>query len=175
MTNYKINPNNIVIDVDNSSKVAMAGYKQTTKKVICGQIKTQNGFENPQIKIEDAKNIKIELINSACGFEIISGFLSEALGVEYKYEGEQVDQINLIGLVTAGNDDLLKSGLAEPKENETDEDVYIWEFRQHTIAQLTQVFSDGVNYKKGLLFKAMTLKAQIAEATTVDAIDAIVW
>lgn len=155
----------------NNNKIVLDGSNISFEKV---------DFKTQEEKVNDAKRIKVALINTSCGLEITSGFLSDALEANtfYKYEGEQTDQLNLIGLVTSGNDDLLKSGLPTEVEDEAEvenEIVYIWEFRPHTVAQLKKVFDDGVNYKKGLLFKAMTLKAEIAKATTVDAVNAIVW
>ena len=120
--------------------------------------------------LAEAQSIKTSEINTACGLEITSGFESDALGDSHKYESTRDDQTNLMGLKVAGCDALLKCGT--PTE---DDNVYIWKLKEHTALQLAKVFKDGVDYKKQLLDKAMTLKADVARAETVDAATAINW
>jgi len=132
---------------------------------------------NKEKELANKKNEKLNEINTSCALEITSGFMSNAVDNEVflKYESEQIDQLNLIGLVSSNKDALLKSGLLAQKENENDEDVYIWDFRPHTALQLKKVFDDGVIYKEALLLKAYKLKAQVSEATTIEAVNAISW
>ena len=102
---------------------------------------------------------KVQEINNACSSQIISGFTSTALDTAtpttYHYQSEQTDQLNLIGLVSGGVDDVLKCSKDDGSGNPT-----TWNYELHTIAQLTQVLNDGKAYKISLLTKAADLKAQ---------------
>ena len=119
--------------------------------------------------LKQAKKQKISEINGKCKQEIEAGVASSALGSEHIYQSEPVDQINLMGVVLAGQDSLFKCGVKDDKGNIT------WSYKQHTIAQLQQVLQDGKVHKQGLLQKANTLKTQVANATTVKDVEAIVW
>ena len=115
------------------------------------------------------KNKKVNEINTACAKEITSNFNSDALGDTHIYQSEQTDQLNLIGVVIAGQDDYFKCGVEDADGNVT------WNYEKHTIAQLQQVLQDGKVHKQGLLQKANILKTQVANATTVEDVEAIVW
>jgi len=122
---------------------------------------------NERYKVVKAS--KINKINTTCEKEITSNFSSDALGDAHIYQSEQTDQLNLIEAVTAGTDDYFKCGVADANGNVT------WNYELHTIAQLQQVLADGKAHKQGLLQKANTLKPQVAHATTVRDVEAIVW
>ena len=119
--------------------------------------------------LDELKASKTSEINSACEKAITSGFTSSALGTSCSYQSEQTDQLNLIGIVTAGQDDYFKCGVTDANGNVT------WSYELHTIVQLQQVLTDGKAHKQGLLQKANTLKAQVTGATTVKDVEAIVW
>jgi len=119
--------------------------------------------------LDELKASKTNEINSACEKAITSGFPSSALGTPHTYQSEQTDQLNLIGVVTAGQDDYFKCGVEDTSGNVT------WNYEMHTIAQLQQVLVDGKVHKQALLQKAGTLKAQVTSATTVAEVEAIVW
>lgn len=114
--------------------------------------------------LDAIKDEKLRDINDSCEAEIISGFPSSALGSEFLYQSDRDDQINLMGLVTSGADDLLKC-----------DDGSLVDWRAHTIAQLTQVFEDGASFKKAALIKAQTLKNQVEGATDVASVEAVTW
>jgi len=119
--------------------------------------------------LAELKASKTSEINSACSKAITSGFTSSALGTPHTYQSEQTDQLNLIGVVTAGQDDYFKCGVTDANGNVT------WNYELHTIAQLQQVLADGKAHKQVLLQKAGTLKAQVTSATTIAEVEAIVW
>lgn len=121
------------------------------------------------VVLEKEKKKKLLNINTLCEAAIVGGFTSSALGSVHVYQSDRDDQINLIGLVTAGADDLLKCGVDDGNGNIT------WDWKQHTAAQLKAVFDDGALFKKQQLIKANTLKAQVAAATTAEELDGIVW
>jgi len=124
--------------------------------------------------LDELKFAKISEINNACSSQIVSGFTSTALDTAtpttYHYQSEQIDQLNLIGLVSGGIDDALKCSKDDGNGNPT-----TWNYELHTIAQLIQVLNDGKAYKISLLTKAANLKAQAQAAATQDDLDAIVW
>jgi len=122
-----------------------------------------------QPTLVEVQSSKISEINTLCGKAITSGFTSSALGSAHTYQSEQTDQINLMGVVLAGQDSLFKCGVKDDKGN------IIWSYKQHTIAQLQQVLADGKVHKQGLLQKANTLKVQVTGATTVKDVESIVW
>ncbi|NOX15952.1 MAG: hypothetical protein GXP61_08010 [Epsilonproteobacteria bacterium] len=113
---------------------------------------------------------KISNLNNLCKKDILSGFTSNALGSVYHYQSEQVDQLNLIGMVAGGVDDYFKCSLDDGSGNTT-----TWEYKLHTITQLKQVLNDGKAYKLSLLQKVNTLKAQANSATTKTALGKIAW
>ena len=119
--------------------------------------------------LEEIKTSKISEINGKCKQEIVSGFASSALGSEYIYQSEPVDQINLMGAVIAGEDSVFKCG----KTNS--DGIVTWDYIKHTIDQLKQVLADGKIHKLALLEKANKLKIEVKEATTVKDVEAIVW
>ena len=121
--------------------------------------------------IKTTRALKIDTINKACAMEIIGGFVSGALGVKHKYKSEQIDQLNLIGMVAGGTDDYFKC--SEDIDKAVEDTVY--QYKMHTSEQLLQVLNDGKVYKQTLLQKSATLKSQIAKATTVKKIEAISW
>jgi len=118
-------------------------------------------------KFEMGKSEKIKEINAACAAAITGGFDSLGLGTQRRYKSEQIDQLNLIGLVTGGVSDYLKCA--------TPGATLVWTYEMHTTAQLKKVLNDGKKYKQGLLRKAGTLKSAVSQATTQADLDVIVW
>jgi len=119
--------------------------------------------------LDELKASKTSEINSACSKAITSGFTSSALGTQHTYQSEQTDQLNLMGVVLAGNDSMFKCGVVNANKTTT------WNYVMHTIAQLKQVLADGKVHKLALLKKANTLKMQVASAKTVADVTKVVW
>ena len=111
------------------------------------------------------KELKIQNFSKNCESEIINGFTSNALGEVYYYQSNRDDQLNLIGVVTAGEDTLYKSSL----------DNQIWEYKLHTINQLKKVLSDGKAIKTNLLQKFTNLKNQIISTQNIEELEGIKW
>lgn len=126
-------------------------------------------LELESLFLQKNKDNKTIQINEECEITIISGFPSSALGTFHTYQSDRDDQINLMGLVTAGLDDLLKCGFKNEDETIT------WEWKPHTKEQLKSAFDDGSTYKKQQLVKATNLKNQIATAKTIEELTKIVW
>jgi len=111
---------------------------------------------------------KVQEINTACSTEITSGFTSTALTGGRTYQSQELDQLNLIGVVTGGTDDYFKCA-------KTVSGKLVWSYEMHTVAQLKQVLNDGKVHKQALLQKAGTLKANVDLAKTQADLDLIVW
>lgn len=119
--------------------------------------------------IVDLKNIKKQDINAICEAEIIGGFKSEALGSEHIYQSTEADQTNLMAMIVADEDDYFKCGV------EDENGVITWSYEMHTVAQFKQVHKEGKDLIKNLLMKAQALKVAVADATTVEEVEAIQW
>lgn len=154
--------NSLIVPTDKNNRQ----YKEVLQWVEDGGV-IQDEFTSDEILV-NAKLEKTREINTACSNEIINGFVSDALGTEHSYKSGEIDQLNLVGIVTAGDDDYFKTGV------DTD-GVIDWNYEMHTIEQLTQVLKDGKAHKQTLLQKANGLKVQVVEATTVEEIEATVW
>ena len=144
-------------------QVVMSGDKYVyldTKDEVEASIVSDAVIKNDNDFLQLLKDIKTNEINIACKNEIESGFVSNALGTEHTYQSEQIDQLNLIGLVASGNDDYFKAD---------------GEYKLHTAEQLKQVLNDGKAYKQTLLQKVNTLKSQVVASIIAEEIEVIVW
>ena len=115
------------------------------------------------------KGRRRESINAACRNEIESGFTSAALGADHTYPSKEEDQTNLMATF------VLAKELNASKPFKCWDAAGVADYRVHTVAQLHQVGQDAETHKMAALMKANTLKAQIAAATTLAEIEAIVW
>lgn len=116
--------------------------------------------------LENAKTAQIVAITQSCAGAIVSGFSSSALGTAHTYPSQPNDQTNLIGAVAGGlatiNFWCADSTLA-------------WSFASHTAAQIKQVLADGGTQRMADSTKLAGLVAQVQTATTVAAVQSIVW
>jgi len=116
--------------------------------------------------LADAKADQIAAITQSCAATIVSGFLSSALGTAHTYPSQPIDQSNLIGAVA--------SGLANVTFWCADS-TGVWNITSHTAAQIKQVLADGGTQRMAYSTKLAGLAAQVQSATTVAAVQAIVW
>ena len=159
--------NGIVTQIQPNSET---GFVQVPDNTICGMVQQTDGTFISSTSLADIKIAKISELNLSCEQTIISGFPSSALGTEHYYQSDRDDQTNLLGLVVAGQDSILKCGVLQ-----TDGTI-LWTFdTPHTIGEIQQVFSAGATYKMEQLQKCNTLKQQVNSATTEADIDLIVW
>ncbi len=120
-----------------------------------------------------AKAAQIATLSAFCASAIVSGFASSALGAAHTYPSQPNDQSNLIGAVTAS---LAPNLPATWTCNFWCADsTGAWALRAHTAAQIQQVLADGVAAREGFSTKLAGLVAQVQAATTVAAVQAIVW
>lgn len=123
--------------------------------------------------IENVKRFKLTLISKECANFILAGFNSNALGSVHTYPSNDRDQVNLSGTIQ-------KSLLP----NSTPTDYYpflcanadgIWDYRDHTAAQIQQVGIDVYNHTINARVKNATLRHQINQATTQEELNLIIW
>lgn len=133
-------------------------------------------FAPPVPTLDEAKAVQSFLIRTACQSQIISGFSSAALGTPYSYPSNLVDQQNLSANVLSSTlpsasvsgwttEQLCADGSTPP----------VWAYRAHTQAQIQQVGLDAKAAIMACLLKNATLQSQIAAATTVAGVQAVVW
>ena len=167
MKYYKDTDNNPFAFEDNVTADIIAKveatHKTTLTKITIAQYKAL--IAPTFAELQDTKTNEI---NTACATQITSGFTSKALGTIRTYQSQELDQLNLIGVVTGGTDDYFKCA-------KTVKGKLIWTYEMHTIAQLKQVLNDGKVHKQTLLQKAGTLKDKVALAKTQANLDLIVW
>lgn len=102
-------------------------------------------------KINDnLKTEKIDFLSQECQRLIITGFTSDGLGSLHYYDSEQVDQLNLIGAVSA------TAPIAEFPDGTTmyyavrsivNNVIQPKEYKNHTHSQLRKVIFDGSVFK----------------------------
>ena len=127
----------------------------------------------PFMDLAQVKQSQASVVGAACAAAITGGFQSSALGSAYTYPSQQADQANLSANVVSS----LLPGL--PANWTTlqlcADSKGVWNYRSHTAAQIQQVGIDGKAAILGCLTKNAGLQAQIAEATTVTAVQSINW
>lgn len=138
-----------------------------------GWIRAQDGtFAAPAASLADATIYKASVIRSACAAAITGGFSSAALGTAHWYGSNTTDQANL-------DSDLLAAATGGPTitaDIPCSADAGVtWAPVTHTAAQIAGVAADFRAWRNAQRAKDWTLQAQIAAATTPDAVSAIAW
>jgi hypothetical protein len=121
-------------------------------------------FRTIDEKLSEIKTIKTIKINTSTKTKIISGFTSIALGVEHKYQSEEIDQLNLLDKVAAGVNQKIKCSADDGKT---------WELKMHTIEQLKNVLKDGSLYKNQLLESGEALKNKVRACKTLKELELV--
>ncbi len=112
-------------------------------------------------------------LSVACAGAIVAGFASSALGVPHTYPSQPTDQSNLIGAEAASRNPANPSTWTVPFW--CADSTGVWALRAHTAAQIQQVLADGVAARVALSQKLAGLVAQVNAATTIAAVQAVVW
>jgi len=123
--------------------------------------------------LAQAQAAQISIITQACAAAITSGFTSSALGSAHTYPSGLTDQVNLAANVVSSLLPGLPSTWTTPQLCQDASGV--WAYVAHTAAQVQQVGSDGKAAILGYLTKKANLQAEIEAATTIAAVQAIVW
>jgi len=122
-------------------------------------------FIDPASTLPGAQSVQNALLSSSCAAAIVSGFQSSALGEPHTYPSTQNDQTNLIGSVAAG----------VPVTFWCEDSTGAWSYAQHTADQIKQVLIDAATARMAYSQKLAGYVAQVAAATTVEDVQAIVW
>lgn len=121
------------------------------------------------------KTNKITELSDMCHVSIISGFISNALGQNYIYDSEEVDQINILGVVSSTMPTALAplgSSIYYACRNVA---TNVKSYVVHSHAQLREVLEDGADRKLSLLQQFHSLQNQVNACTTAGQVQAIVW
>ena len=123
--------------------------------------------------LAQAQATQIPIITQACAAAITSGFTSSALGSAHTYPSGLTDQANLAANVVSSLLPGLPSTWTTPQL--CCDANGVWAYVAHTAAQIQQVGSDGKAAILASLTKKASLQAEIEAATTIAAVQAIVW
>jgi hypothetical protein len=121
-----------------------------------------------------AQTKQVATNTSAAAASMVSGYTSSALGSAYTYPSKTTDQINMLGSVSSS----LLPGLASTWTTPfwcAPVATGVWAYQNHTAAQIQQVGADGKAWIVSNQTQLAELNAQVAAATTVAAVQAIVW
>jgi hypothetical protein len=111
------------------------------------------------------------ILTQAAQAQISLGFVSSALGEPYSYALDLVTQSNLQAAV-------IRSGMSNPPDfiNFMCADANgVWLRRPHTPSAIIQAALDGMAYVESVLAKKDELFLAVNSATTVEAVQAVVW
>lgn len=129
--------------------------------------------EAPFASLEDAKAARLNQLTADCSTAIVGGYQSDALGASHHYPSGMVDQINMMGSVTASLLPDLADGWQTPFWCRAANGS--WAFRAHTASQIQQAGRDG---KAHVVICQATLEglAQlVSEATSIEDVAAVTW
>jgi hypothetical protein len=120
-----------------------------------------------------AQSMQNALLSSSAGAQIGTGFTSSALGAPYTYALDLVSQSNMQAAA-------IRMSLTNPAPPSTINYMCadangVWLRRPHNQTQLLQAAIDGMTYIEAVLAKKDGFVSQINAATTVQAVEAIVW
>ncbi|WP_446902983.1 DUF4376 domain-containing protein [Burkholderia sp. YIM B11467] len=124
-------------------------------------------------QLEAARAMQIAALMTACSNAITAGFESSALGAVHTYPASITDQQNLTASVLASMYPGLPAGWTTPFWCE--DSTGVWAYVSHTAAQIQQAGQDGKAAILAALTKKQNLVNQVAAATTLAAIQAVVW
>ena len=113
--------------------------------------------------LASAQTAQSALLAGGCATSIVSGFTSSALGSANTYPSDPTTQGNIDRAAVHGGAIWCESSAGA------------WSLAQHTAAQALQVQADLWTHIQNCQSKLATLKAQVAAATTVSAVEAVVW
>lgn len=114
--------------------------------------------------LAESQSSQIAALRTACANAIIGGFTSNALGSVYSYPSDPLSQSNMntIAGSPSGGSLWCESG-------------GVWAMKAHTQAQAQAVLASFVAWLNACQTQLATLTAEVNAATTVSAVQAIVW
>ncbi|KVO79037.1 hypothetical protein WJ95_01555 [Burkholderia ubonensis] len=141
-----------------------------------GQWYVKNGVlaQVPQPSAADqlaaTKSSAIAALNATCQTAILAGFTSSALGTETFYPTTETDQRNLQSSALAAS---WSAGSADWNVPLWCRQGKVWAYAKHTAQQVQQANADWVAFRTASQQKYADAIAQVREATTIDAVNAI--
>jgi len=164
---------------------AKIAWKDT---VISQPSQTQLDAEWVILEVQLAMESKIKELSVLARLDVIAGFWSSALGTAHFYDSAEIDQVNLIGMVTQLRETFEKAKTAaklasqpEPAEPSDYFSARILStdiqkaYYPHTLSQLSSVMDDGKIFKMQVLQTFNNLKDQVLAKTSVVDVNAVVW
>lgn len=130
---------------------------------------------NQSLLLANAKAAQSQLVSASCQAAIMAGFSSAALGTAHTYPAKPTDQANLAANVLSSLLPSLPSTWTTQQICATQAVPPVWGYVAHTAAQIQQVGSDGKAAILAFLIKNASLQGQIQSASTVAAVQAVVW
>lgn len=127
----------------------------------------------PGIDLVTAQQTKLAELSAACQGAIFAGFDSSAMGAVHHYPAKDRDQSNLAGSVLASILPGLPINWTTPFW--CADVVGNWAFVAHTAAQIQQVGIDAKSAIVVALERNATLASQVMAATTIEAVQGVVW
>lgn len=123
--------------------------------------------------LSNTQSDKLSVLSASCALQIYAGFQSSALGSVHTYPAKDKDQANLVASYAASFDPTNAAGWTTRFWCE--DSTGAWALVTHTAAQIQQVGRDGKAAITTAIQKNTTLSAQVMAATTVAAVQAVVW
>lgn len=157
-----------------SDAVFSAMMARPTNKIIAADVNGLPVLTDPAgPTLAQAQAAQMAMVSAACQAAITAGIASSALGAPYAYPTKSTDQLNLTASVAAsmipGNPSNWATLLWCQSSAGT------WEFTPHSAAQTQKAGQDVMAGILAMMAKNANLGAQIAAATSVPAVQAIVW
>ncbi|KVE40086.1 DUF4376 domain-containing protein [Burkholderia sp. BDU5] len=115
-------------------------------------------------QLATAQAAQIATLTQACANAITSGFSSNALGLANSYPSTLTDQANQNAAAQCSTGGLLWCATGGT-----------WSFKSHTRAQAQAVVASFVAWLNKCQQQLVTLTDKVNEATSVDAVESIVW
>jgi hypothetical protein len=128
----------------------------------------------PSVQLYQAQQQQLTLLSNNAKQAIIGGFSSSALGSAHLYPSGQTDQLNLTASVVASMLPGVPSTFTTLFYCATGTPA-VWAFTPHTAAQIQQVGVDAKAWIQSQQATHATLGAEVMAATTVAAVQAVVW
>ncbi|KVC78271.1 hypothetical protein [Burkholderia ubonensis] len=121
-------------------------------------------------QLTSVKASTIAALNAACQATILAGFTSSAIGSATFYPTTDTDQRNLQSSALAA---AWSVGTADWRVSLWCQHGDAWTYVEHTAQQVQQVNADWVTFRTASQQKYADAIAQVREATTIDAVQAI--
>ena len=129
---------------------------------------TENASFYWEQALTQAKQDQVAALMQGYNATLDGGFTSSATGTPILYGWQQLDQLHL---------DMVQEGITQGTETfpVAYADIYGNEVLITSQAQLTQLDTDATNFSWTQIKQARTLTAQVMAATTISAVQAVVW